>query len=642
MKTKLKKPLNLSLNFEFDSIQKASDDDDDDTLKITGIASGTNKDRVGDVIPSTAWSGGLENFLKNPIVLFNHNYSRPVGRVTNHSIDGVGLHVTAEVSKADPTVWQLIKDGVLKAFSVGMLVKEADYDQNADIFVLKEVELLEISVVSVPAHQDALFSVAKAFQTEQEYLEFKKELGSAVTSDKDRETTLTIIQTKSGEINMDEAKLQQIAEKAAADAFAKRDAETKALADAKAKADAEALAAKSAAEAASVKVLESGAEKILKLVEERLAGSDKTLAEAVEGIRSELKEKSDEIVNLQKSRLEFADKGKADTISYADKERAYILSVAMKKSMKDTKFGGALLEKAGAHVASADWEKEVRANLEAEIRRRLIMAPLFRGITMNTPVLMLPVNPEAGYANWALATDYGTTASAGTPATHQLKEITLTSYKLVTREYIGNEEEEDAILALTPIIRDAMIRRMAKAWDKALLRGVGTGTDPIKGVSIFDATSTVTAAATGSASIANLTALRKDLGTWGLQPADVVYIVSSDVYYNLIEDTAFMTMDKVGPAATLLTGQVGMVGGSPVLVSGEFPAKAAGATTATTNVAAVALAAQNFLVGQHRGLRMETDNLVETQRTVMVASMRLAMQQISTVDGMGVSTLRWV
>lgn len=636
---KLKQPLNLNFDFEFSKIQKSSDGDD--TLRISGVASGTNKDRVGDVIPSTAWLGGLANFIKNPILLFNHNYSRPIGQIVEHSVDDAGLHVTAEISKADPTVWTLIKEGILKAFSVGILVKDATYDEKADIFVLKEVELLEISVVSVPAHQDALFSVAKAFKSEAEYLEFKKEFGSEVLSDKDRETTQTSIQTKSGEIKMDEQKLKELAEKAAADAIAKREAEAQAKAEAEAKAKAEAEAAAKAAEATSVKILETGAEKILKLVEERLATTDKTLSEAVEGLRTELKEKSEEIVNLQNRKLDFADKG-GDKIEYADKERAVILSIAMKKQMKDTKFGAALLEKAGAHVASADWEKEVRNAMENEIRRRLVMAPLFRSISMSTPVLMLPVNPEAGYANWALATDYGTTASAGTPATHQLKEITLTSYKLATREYIGNEEEEDTMLALVPIIRDAMVRRMSKAWDKALLRGAGAGTDPIKGVAIFDATSTVTAAATGSASVANLRALRKDLGTWGLDPSNVIYVVSSDVYYDLLDDTAFQTMDKVGSAATLLTGQVGMVGGSPVLVSGEFPTKAAGAATAATNIGAVALAASNFLVGQHRGLRMQTDNLVETQRTVMVASLRVAMQQISTVDGMGVSTFRWV
>lgn len=630
----------VELTFGFDSVEKSADDSEE--LKITGLASGTNKDRVSDVIPSTAWLGGLENFLKNPIILFNHNYSRPVGKVIDYKVDDQGLHVTAQISKADPTVWQLIKDGILKAFSVGMIVKDAAYDEISDIFVLKEVELLEISVVSVPAHQDALFSVAKSFETEAEYLEFKKELGLGVASDKGRDNTPLTSQNKSGEINMDEEKLKQLAEKAAAEAIARREAEQAEAARVAAKAAEAEAAAKKAAEAASIQVLESGAEKLLKVVEERLSKADESVSKAVEGLRAELKEKADELAALQKNRMQFDDKGGKDPVSYTEKENAVILGLAMKKDLTNTKYGKGLVEKAGAHVASADWEKEVRNAMESEIRKKLVVAPLFRSINMNTPTLVLPVNPEAGYANWVGATDYGTTASAGTPATHQLKELTLTSYKLATREYINNEEEEDAILPLVPFIRDAMIRRMAKAWDRALLREAGGATaNPIKGLAMWDATSSVVVTNTTSASVANLRALRKDLGDWGLDQSQVTYIVSSDVYYDLLEDTAFMTMDKVGPSATLLTGQIGMIGGSPVLVSGEFPAKAGGATTAATNVAAVAVATANFLVGQHRGLKMETDYFVETQRQVLVSSIRVAFNQISTVNGMGVSTLRW-
>ena len=70
--------------------------------------------------------------------------------------------------------YNLIKEGILKAFSVGFRVKEADYDVNTDIFVIKDVELYEVSVVSVPANQDSLFEVSKCFNNPAEYAEFKK------------------------------------------------------------------------------------------------------------------------------------------------------------------------------------------------------------------------------------------------------------------------------------------------------------------------------------------------------------------------------------------------------------------------------------------------------------------------------------
>ena len=126
--------------------------------------------------------------------------------------------------------------------------------------------------------------------------------------------------------------------------------------------------------------------------------------------------------------------------------------------------------------------------MEAEVRRRLVMAPLFRGINMMTNVMTIPVNPEAGSATWITNAQFGTTDSPGAAQTHQLKEITLNAYKVATMEYLAYEEEEDSLLVLMPIVRDAMIRRVARAMDKAYLMGAGAGADPVKGVSIYDAT----------------------------------------------------------------------------------------------------------------------------------------------------------
>jgi hypothetical protein len=140
-------------------------------------------------------------------------------------------------------------------------------------------------------------------------------------------------------------------------------------------------------------------------------------------------------------------------------------------------------------------------------------------------------------------------------------------------------------------------------------------------------------------------ALRKDLGIYGLDPADVVYIVSTEVYYDLLDDTQFQTMNQVGPQATLLTGQIGQIGNSPVLVSAEFSTKAGGAATASTNIGAIAVAPRNFLAGNQRGLRFDTQDLAYEQRKVLVSSLRTGFTQITpTYQGVtlpGVSTLRW-
>jgi HK97 family phage prohead protease/HK97 family phage major capsid protein len=592
----------------------------------------------------------MENYLKNPIVLAYHDHDDPIGRMVEHKIDSKGLWIKARISAA-AEVFNLVKDNVLTAFSVAFRVLDAEYNAVTELFVIKELELIEISVVSVPCNQDTLFSLSKSFGDDSEYKLFKSQFAPQSDSAKGLETSTVAKSTKLKEIGMSPEELQAMLAKAATEASEKainamvaKQAEAEAL-KVKAAADEAAMQKRIADAVALVTPSTTGAEKLLADITARFEAQETQSKSVLSGLEATLKEKAAELDALQKSKMTFSDSTKAST-EYKDRETAYLLSRITGKSIEQTKFGMDLMQKTGAHVASATWELEVSTNMEAEVRRKLVVAPLLRNIAMKTNVMTIPVNPEAGLATWMANTAFGTTTSVGTTQTHQLKEITLSAYKVATNEYLAFEEEEDSIIVLMPIVRDAMVRRVARAMDKAYLLGAGAGVDPVKGLAIYDATSVVTPTNTGAATITNLRAMRKDLGPWGLDTADVTYVVSTDVYYDLLDDTLFQTMDKVGVSATLLTGQVGTIGNSPVLVSGEFPVKAGGAATASTNIGAIAFASGNFIAGNQRGLRFDTQDMVETQRKVLVASLRTGLVQVTTVYGglasqMGVSTLRW-
>lgn len=151
---------------------------DNKTLKIAGYANTSDKDRSGDIVLAEAWAKGVDNFRRNPILLYQHDHAKPIGKVNNITVDKKGIFVEASVSDAAETqhgVKTLIKDGVLKSFSVGFRVKDADYDKRSDSFIIKDVELLEISVVSVPANQNSLFSIRKSFESDTSYADFKKQ-----------------------------------------------------------------------------------------------------------------------------------------------------------------------------------------------------------------------------------------------------------------------------------------------------------------------------------------------------------------------------------------------------------------------------------------------------------------------------------
>lgn len=138
------------------------------------VLSDDTQDRMGDVINPLGWM--LNNFKRNPIALFNHNNSFPIGTWKNVRIEGNQL-----VGKLDPAkkgtserideIISLIEQGVLPAVSVGFMPMEYEpLKDNSGLF-FKEQELLEVSVVSVPANPSAL-QVARSLHTSDETLAF--------------------------------------------------------------------------------------------------------------------------------------------------------------------------------------------------------------------------------------------------------------------------------------------------------------------------------------------------------------------------------------------------------------------------------------------------------------------------------------
>ena len=659
----------LYLNSTFTKAAPATNEPSD-SVYIEGYASTQDVDRQGDVVPASVWEAGIKNYLKNPIILAQHDYDDPVGRMVQHRVDSTGLWVKARISAA-AEIFNLVKDGVVTAFSVGFRVIDAEYNAATELFVIKQLELVEISVVSVPANQNTLFSLSKAFNDADEYRLFKQQFAPESESAKGLESSKEADGISQKEWKMNPEEIKQMVADAAKSAVEQT---TKAFADqAAAQAQAQAVkaaqeaeidarvksavAAAVAATAPVVQTVDTGAERLMAEVEKRFNEQQETTKEVLSSLQAALAEKSAEIAAMQKSKMSFADKSEQGQVSLEDKTHAVMLATILGKSLSDTKFGKELMEKASSyHVPGADpWEKEVQLSMETELRRKLVIAPMFRQIAMKTNVMSIPVNPEVGSASWA--TSAGTplvntfsggtsldAASGGTAVAHKLREVTLNSYKVATKEYLGYEEEEDSLLMLMPMIREAMVRRCAKAIDGSMLTGAGDATTPIQGLASRAGTSGTNAAllqtvANGAVSIAKLRGLRASLGNYGIDPADVAYIVNNDTYYDLLEDTSFMTMEKVGPLATIITGQVGMIGGSPVICTGELAPKATGAITGLTNIAAFAVYIPNFLVGSQRGLRMDTQDLAAEQARVMVASMRIGMTQITS--NVGVKALRF-
>jgi HK97 family phage prohead protease/HK97 family phage major capsid protein len=623
----------FEINSLFDVVEKEASDGS--TLTIRGYANTVSKDRAGDVIVKEAWEkGALDDYLKNPIVLAFHDYSRPVGTTISHSVTDKGLEIVAEISKAAGEVYNLIKDGVLRTFSVGFSIKDADYDRTEDTFFIKDLSLYEISVVSVPANQDSTFSLSKAFDTEEAYKAYKDSYAPST----EVEATVTVVETSKEvskeevddnkiekgssqdnilkDINMTQEEIQETMEQTAqkaVDAYKVEVAEKE-------------TSLKAEAELDSIKIGKSQAEKVVEALEAKIKDSDDNYAKAIEEMSAELKNNKDELAALAKSKMSFSEAG-ANEPTADELNAAYITSKITGKSVDQLSYGKKLIEKA-TRWADADWETTWNSNIFQGIQNRVVVEPVFQQMAMNARVMNFPFNPDTGMdATWvttgnlndgdAVGTAFND-ASSGATAAHGLTEVTLTAHKLATREYIGYEEDEDSIIPIAGIVRDAIVRRMARTSDASIL---GTGqTAPFTELEELAGGHSGNNVTTGSTTDlfikAELHTARTNMGQWGMNPADLVCFVSQAQYYSLVTDADVTTVDKYGDNATILTGELGKLWGIPLIVSDAFEAAAA------AKAVGILVNPSNYLIGNHRGLTIEMATDVVAQQRAIVATRR--------------------
>lgn len=142
---------------------------DSKTGEFTAIAWAFGQpDRQGDIIDNGAFTKSLEQYAKNgnlPPLLWQHDHKAPIGnwlelKETEHGLEGTGRVSldTAQGREAYP----LLKSGAL-SLSIGFQSSPDDVYQKGEFRHFKQVDLLEISLVSVPANQNAVVRDVKSF-----------------------------------------------------------------------------------------------------------------------------------------------------------------------------------------------------------------------------------------------------------------------------------------------------------------------------------------------------------------------------------------------------------------------------------------------------------------------------------------------
>jgi HK97 family phage major capsid protein/HK97 family phage prohead protease len=137
----------------------------DDQRIITGIATTPTPDRVGDIVEPL----GVK--FKNPLpLLWRHRSDLPVGTVKFDKPTKDGISFTATLPKIDEppslkdrvdTAWGEIKAGLTRGVSIGFREIEFSRLEGGGLRFI-ETEVLELSLVTVPANQDAGIEVIKS------------------------------------------------------------------------------------------------------------------------------------------------------------------------------------------------------------------------------------------------------------------------------------------------------------------------------------------------------------------------------------------------------------------------------------------------------------------------------------------------
>lgn len=163
---------------------------------FTGYGSVFNtKDQGGDIVVAGAFSKSLKKWQENGRqvpVLWQHKTDEPIGSWADLSEDDHGLLGEAQLWTDDAPYARIAHKGMktktITGLSIGYRIKREEYDKKAGANRLIELDLVEISVVTNPMHDDARISTVKAMieagtlPTLREFEEFLRDAGGFQSS----------------------------------------------------------------------------------------------------------------------------------------------------------------------------------------------------------------------------------------------------------------------------------------------------------------------------------------------------------------------------------------------------------------------------------------------------------------------------
>lgn len=139
---------------------------------IEGYASHfNNKDSHSDIIISGAFKKTIKENKDRIKVLWQHDMWEPIGKPLEMKEDKKGLYTVSKISQTDvgKKAMILARDGVLNEMSIGFYPIKEEYDREQNINYIKEIKLLEYSLVTLASNPLAQLTDVKNLMGEYQY-----------------------------------------------------------------------------------------------------------------------------------------------------------------------------------------------------------------------------------------------------------------------------------------------------------------------------------------------------------------------------------------------------------------------------------------------------------------------------------------
>lgn len=152
----------LDIPFEIKSIS--------DSGAFTGYGSVFGvKDSYSDIVIKGAFTNSLNQWKEKgrlPALLWQHKMDEPIGYYTKMVEDENGLYLEGQLLIDDDPLAKRahahMRAKSLSGLSIGYVLNDYDYDKEKSAFILKDIDLWEVSVVTFPANDEARIDNVKS------------------------------------------------------------------------------------------------------------------------------------------------------------------------------------------------------------------------------------------------------------------------------------------------------------------------------------------------------------------------------------------------------------------------------------------------------------------------------------------------